>query len=287
LRHRAQVSNLLAILERTQRDMPPVMAIRPDDALAAAHVSMLLGTALPRVYGQAAELFHQLETLRRTRQELVRRRAEASRNAVMLAAARRETDQLLAMKARQAEQADAQWGDLAAKLDVASSQAANLEVLFRRVAMLRAASVTQNLVVVAARNAQTDEGFRRRALLRPVVGPAIAGDGAADRAPGISFFAPPSSEAVAPADSEVLFAGRYHNTGQVLILQAVGGYDLVLEGLERLDVRAGDQLLAGEPVGRMPRSNTESRLYFELRQNGKGVSPAPWLKAELRKVTKS
>jgi septal ring factor EnvC (AmiA/AmiB activator) len=58
----------------------------------------------------------------------------------------------------------------------------------------------------------------------------------------------------------------------------------VLAGLERIDVRAGDQLLAGEPVGRMPHSGTEMRLYFEVRQNGKGTSPAPWLAVEPRKV---
>jgi septal ring factor EnvC (AmiA/AmiB activator) len=72
-----------------------------------------------------------------------------------------------------------------------------------------------------------------------------------------------------------------------LILQSLGGYNLVLAGLEHVDVRAGDQLLAGEPVGGMPRTGTESRLYFELRQNGKGVDPRPWLEVEPRKVTRS
>ncbi|HEY3777197.1 MAG TPA: peptidoglycan DD-metalloendopeptidase family protein [Rhizomicrobium sp.] len=113
------------------------------------------------------------------------------------------------------------------------------------------------------------------------------GDGepqGAPHAPGISFLTPPAAEVVSPADSQVLFAGAYHKTGLVLILRSVGGYDLVLAGLERIDVRAGDELLAGEPVGRMPRGGTELRLYFELRQNGKGVSPAPWLSDEPGKV---
>jgi septal ring factor EnvC (AmiA/AmiB activator) len=89
---------------------------------------------------------------------------------------------------------------------------------------------------------------------------------------------------VAPADSQVLFAGAYHKAGLVLILHSLGGYDLVLAGLERIDVRTGDELLAGEPVGKMPRGGTQSRLYFELRQNGKGASPAPWLSGEPGKV---
>src|SRR6185503_8641511 len=91
----------------------------------------------------------------------------------------------------------------------------------------------------------------------------------------------------APADSHVLLAGPYHKTGQVLILETAGRYDLVLAGLDRIDVRPGDQLLAGEPVGRMPRGRNGARLYFELRQNGKSVNPEPWLGIDLRKARKS
>ena len=66
-----------------------------------------------------------------------------------------------------------------------------------------------------------------------------------------------------------------------------GGYDLVLAGLETVEVRPGDELLAGEPVGAMPRASAGSKLYFELRQNGKGVNPAPWMEVDLRKARKS
>jgi len=70
-------------------------------------------------------------------------------------------------------------------------------------------------------------------------------------------------------------------------LETPGGYDLVLAGLDRIAVRAGDQLLAGEPLGAMPLDREETRLYFELRQNGKSISPAPWLELDLRKAKKT
>jgi len=289
-RQRAQVAALLAVLERVQHDMPPVMAIRADDALAGAHVSMLLGAGLPRLYGAAAELSRRLDLLRRTHADLVRRREDAARNTTALAGARDDLDQLLATKSRQAGEAGAQYARLASKLEAVADQAGSLETLLRKVALLRSAPSTQNLMIVTAPAAAANQKLQRGAFLRPVMGSMVEGDGeaaGAPRAPGVSFLAPASAQVVAPADSKVLFAGPYHKTGQVLILQMTDGYDLVLAGLDRVEVRTGDQLLAGEPVGRMPRNGAENRLYFELRENGKGVNPAPWLEVELRKATRS
>jgi septal ring factor EnvC (AmiA/AmiB activator) len=124
-------------------------------------------------------------------------------------------------------------------------------------------------------------------MLRPVIGRVVnGGSEGGERAPGLSFVTAPSAQVVAPADSRVLFAGRYHKEGQVLILEMGGGYDLVLAGLDRIDVRPGDQLLAGEPVGAMPRDGG-GRLYFEVRDGGKGTSPAPWLEIDLRKAKRT
>jgi septal ring factor EnvC (AmiA/AmiB activator) len=91
---------------------------------------------------------------------------------------------------------------------------------------------------------------------------------------------------IAPSDSRVLFAGPYHKSGQVLILEITTGYDLVLAGLGRVTVRPNDELLAGEPVGNMPAEGPSpiERLYFELRENGHGLDPRPWLSLELRKA---
>lgn len=284
---RVQVSRLLAVLERLQQDMPPAMVLRPDDALAASRGAMMLGAALPHIYKAASDLAKRLGILQATRVELVQRRMESARNEDDLASARTELDQLLAMKSQEADEAAAQFGDLAAQLDAAAEQAASLGVLLEKVSLLRKQRAAQNVVVVAALNADLD--LRRGSLLRPVAGTVVRGDAEAgsQRSAGLSFLAPAGARAIAPADCQVLFAGPYHKTGQVLILETGGGYDLVLAGLEHLDVRTGDALLAGEPLGTMPASGTGSRLYFEMRQNGKTIDPAPWLKIDLGKARRS
>jgi septal ring factor EnvC (AmiA/AmiB activator) len=113
--------------------------------------------------------------------------------------------------------------------------------------------------------------------------PAGPGRTPGSAASGLWFVGEGGSEAVAPGDSEVVFSGPYQKFGQVLILEIAGGYHLTLAGLGRVDVRIGDHVLAGEPVGSLPEGSA-ARLYLELRRNGQTVDPAPWMSAELRKA---
>jgi septal ring factor EnvC (AmiA/AmiB activator) len=129
-------------------------------------------------------------------------------------------------------------------------------------------------------------------LLRPVVGtvaPAETNPEEIRRNPGITFMTRDNAQVIAPIDGRVLFAGPYHKSGQVLILEITTGYDLVLAGLGRVTVRPNDEVLAGEPVGVMPAQSgaPKERLYFELRHDGHGLDPRPWLALETRKAKRS
>lgn len=289
-RDRVSVARLLALLERMQHDMPPAIVLRPDDALGAARSAMLLGASVPGVYAEAASLSRRIKVLKQTRETLVARRAEGVRNAAQLRTARAELDQLLATKELEADAAASRYGDLSAKLEKAATTAADLKMLLEKVASLRTRPDQRDIVVVAAQKQGNGGPLQGRTLLVPVAGRQVAGgmEGVGgQRAPGLTFSTQGGARVIAPADSEVIFAGPYHKTGQVLILEITAGYDLVLAGLGRVDVRPNDEVLAGEPVGTMPGSGQDVRLYFELRQNGHGTSPAPWLSVELRKAQKS
>ncbi|OYV63079.1 MAG: hypothetical protein B7X01_00655 [Acidiphilium sp. 21-62-4] len=67
----------------------------------------------------------------------------------------------------------------------------------------------------------------------------------------------------------------------VLILDCGGGYDFVMSGMEKLNVRVGQMVANGQPVGQMPglghsgdAGATPPQLYVELRQDGTPVDPA-------------
>ena len=296
-RDRVSVTRLLALLERLQHDMPPAIVIRPGDALGAVRSSMLIGASLPDIYGQAAALARRIEFLKATRAALIERRAQGLANAGALRQAHGELDRLLADKERQASAAAGVYGGLKARLDLIASRATDLKMLLAKVSQLRGQAAETSMVTVTA---QKGAGAGLARLLVPVVGHIVTVPGSeAAHEPGLVFAAAPGAQVIAPADGKVLFAGPYHKSGQVLILEITTGYDLVLAGLGRVSVRPNDELLAGEPVGTMPESGPgagpqagddakqDSRLYFELRQNGHGLNPAQWLNLDPRKAKKT
>ena len=250
---RVAVTRLVGILERLQHDMPPALAMRPDDALGAVRGSMLVGASLPPIYAQAARLSRRIEALKRTRAALEQQQAQAADTAARLNIARGELDELLAQKQREAAAAAETYGSLKLELERVARQAADFQALLARVRALRGkagqaedSAPNQSVVTVTAENTGSLGGLGRNSLLEPVVGTPESGNS------GLSYATRPGAQVIAPADGKVLYAGPYHKNGQVLILEITTGYDVVLAGLGRVTVKPNDQLLAGEPVGTMP-----------------------------------
>ena len=294
-RDRISVTRLLAVLERLQHDMPPALAVRPDDALAAARGAMLVGDTLPPVYEKAAELAHRIDRLKATRIALVARRADAAKNADALVKSRAQLETLSAQKDAEAAGAAELYGGLKARLAEIAAKAADFQSLVTRVSQLRRVGEDageKGIVTVTASDRGATGPLSKGSLLPPVVGTlAPAGPGVETaKNPGLTYATRGGAQVIAPSDGKVLFAGPYHRSGQVLILEITTGYDLVLAGLGRVNVRPNDELLAGEPVGTMPENGPDDAsesLYFELRRDGHGLDPTPWLSLDLRKAKKT
>ena len=102
-------------------------------------------------------------------------------------------------------------------------------------------------------------------------------------------------QVTAPADGWVVFAGPFRSYGQLLILNAGGGYHVLLAGMERISVDLGQFVLAGEPVAVMGNGSriaailatgsSQPVLYIEFRKDGTPIDPGPWWAAgEVEKV---
>jgi septal ring factor EnvC (AmiA/AmiB activator) len=123
-------------------------------------------------------------------------------------------------------------------------------------------------------------------LQPPVIGVVVKGWGEeTDGGPatGVSYHAPPGAHVISPCGGRVVFANTFRSYGLLLIVDCGGGYHVVLSGFDRLDVKLGQSIVSGEPVGVMANwepGSTGHRpaLYVELRHDGQPINPAPWLR---------
>ncbi|MGH7104959.1 MAG: murein hydrolase activator EnvC family protein, partial [Acetobacteraceae bacterium] len=125
----------------------------------------------------------------------------------------------------------------------------------------------------------------KRAPGAPVVGELVSRVGAAPPAgpaPGIRYQAAPGAHVLAPCAGTVEFAAPFHSYGQVVILDCGKSYRIVLAGMDRLLVRSGMEVSAGDAVGVMAEWNPGSSeprptLYLELHHGREVINPLPWL----------
>ena len=132
-------------------------------------------------------------------------------------------------------------------------------------------------------------------LRLPAQGKRVKGFGDADAAggtlKGISLQTRPEARITAPADGWVVYAGEFRSYGQLLIINAGGGYHVLLAGMSRIDVSLGQFVLAGEPIAVMGNSAAPSQgdslrpvLYVEFRKDGRPIDPDPWWAEASEKV---
>jgi septal ring factor EnvC (AmiA/AmiB activator) len=100
-------------------------------------------------------------------------------------------------------------------------------------------------------------------------------------------------QVVSPSDGWIVYAGEFRSYGQLLIINAGGGYHVLLAGLSQIDVQLGQFVLAGEPVGVMSTAaksavakaqDNAPVLYIEFRKDQRPIDPDPWWVDASRKV---
>ncbi len=326
---RGVLAEVLASLQRMGRKPPPALLVSPDDILETIRTSMLLGSVLPELRGQAEALASDLADLQRLQQSIAVERDTLTAQLGSLTTDQQRLDALVA--ARQAAQAAAETalGNEQGRANDLAQKAASLKELIarmegdasaarragdaargadeerRRLAAIDAGSMRQRLAAGPyrdpARLAPAVDFAETKAMLAlPVAGRIVKSFGAADEfggtEKGLSLATRPQAVVSAPTDGWVAFSGPYRSYGQILIMNAGGGYYIVLAGMKSVDVTPGQFVLSGEPVATMGDGTVKTAaaialgavepvLYVEFRKDGTAVDPTPWwAKAELEKV---
>ena len=305
---RSVIVEILAALQRIGRQPPPALLVKPEDALQAVRTAIMLGAVVPEMRAEADALAGDLAELLRVRKDID---AEKTRLAGDLAVQAREQLRLnMLIDERQQKQASAEQS-----LDVQKQQASDLSQKVDNLKDL-IAKLEQNLDPAArltheqARSIEEDATRPDLAALKdpgrmapavafaatrghlrlPVNGVRIrdfgASNGVGGTQKGLSLATHAGADITAPCDGWVVYAGPFRSYGQLLILNAGGGYHVLLAGMERISVDLGQFVLTGEPVAVMGGGSQVSSaiatgakqpvLYVEFRKDGTPIDPSPW-----------
>ena len=305
---RAVIAEVLAALQRIGRHPPPALMVTPEDALVSVRTAILLGAVLPGMKVEVDTLVADLAELVRVRAEIATERDGLGRDLAALSQERTRMTLLVQERQRkQAETEKALEGERSRAVQLAR-QADNLKELIARleqeiVASARAAAAARagserpdpknSLAALndPGRLAPAVSFISTKGTLRlPVNGVRIRAFGEPDRLggteKGLSVASRAGAQVTAPCDGWVVYAGPFRSYGQLLILNAGGGYHVLLAGMERISVDLGQFVLTGEPVAVMgggPQSaaavaigSSQPVLYIEFRKDGTPVDPGPW-----------
>ena len=105
-------------------------------------------------------------------------------------------------------------------------------------------------------------------LAQPVVGTIVKDQ------KGVRIVTHQGNQVISPCNAQVLFIGYLADTGKAIILRYNGLY-IILTGIETFTCQEGDDLLAGEPIGRMSHQLTE--LTLDLKQGEYPIDPSPYI----------
>lgn len=320
-----QLSETLAAMQRLSRQPPALVFLQPEDSLTTIRSAALLSTVVPELRGRAEAIADDLRLMRELRAELEAERIRLKAELADLEAQRQSMDELIAARRHEQQQLGAEARAEAKRLQEYARQAKSLEALIARleaeyaerkqVAEHAARTLTKRPEVkrpgadVAARPQPRPSSAPSRvqgaagqsfasvkgSLPMPARGPVVRRFGERDElgnaSKGIMIETRSAAQVVAPHDGQVVFAGPFRNYGQILIISHGDGYHTLLAGMSRISGVVGQWVLAGEPIGIMVDNdgsggvNSRSRLYVELRSNGKPVNPLLWLAAGDGKVS--
>jgi murein hydrolase activator len=97
---------------------------------------------------------------------------------------------------------------------------------------------------------------------------------------GIDIEAPIGEEIRAVEKGRVIFAERFSGYGKMVIIDHGERYFSVYAHLSEILKKTGDAVKRGETLGTVGDSDSlaGSRLYFEMRKDGKSIDPLPWFR---------
>ena len=321
-RRRGIIADVLAALQRMGSNPPPAILVKPDDMSEAVRAATVMGALIPELKSEIEAARRDLDDLAKTRESIARERDELTEKGKALAADKMRLAALIDARQQSLASAQGALGSQQQRAAELAKKAGSLKDLIAKLdsesAARKASAAAAHATEVAVANdiearAQAAHGAETARLKPeivfadekgrvplPAAGAILKTFGAPDdfgaTEKGVSLATPAAATVSAPVDGAVIFAGAYRSYGQLLIMDAGGGYYVLLAGMDRINVQSGEFVLAGEPVGVMGDGSARMAtaaavgvarpvLYIELRKDGTAIDPGPWwAKSDIEKA---
>jgi len=307
---RTEIVEVLAALQRAGRRTPPALLVRPEDALQSLRTAMLLGSVVPELRIRAEKLAGDLTELVALRKDIATERDRLAVDRDKLQGDQTRLAALVDERQRQQNSVEKDMTAEGARAIALSRQVDSLQGLIAKMeqdlkSAARAAATASLQGAPATINGKPNLGaLKNPARLSPAIAFASAkglfampvngvkireyggSDGAGGVEKGISLATRAGAQVTTPCDGWVVYAGPFRSYGQLLILNAGGGYHVLIAGMERISVNIGQFILTGEPVATMGTTSqvasilatnaSQPVLYVEFRKDGTPIDPGPW-----------
>ena len=298
---RGMIAKILATLQRMGRQPPPAILVSPDDALESVRAAILVDTVLPQMETEAQALARDLGELMRVHKAMAQERDGMAHDLAQLSEDRQRMSYLIDERQKKLAETETALDGERQRAIALARQADNLKDL---VAKLEKEAGATRAPDSGRDKAADPAAVRDPARLAPAVAFASAKgalplpvsgvkirdfgspDGLGGTEKGLWIASRAAAQVTAPCDGRVVYAGPFRSYGQLLILDAGGGYHVLLAGMERISVDLGQFVLTGEPVAVMGGGaqsaaaiaigSNQPVLYVEFRKDGTPVDPSPW-----------
>ncbi len=223
--------------------------------------SILLSSAAEQFDNQIMDATNKIQELDKIREQRAIEKEKLDRSAKRYSDEKNTLDKLLKTRSAQNEKLKNQQIALQKKLKDLSARAKNISELSAG---------------VGSSEMSADTKFSKRKLNTPVRGRLVVRYGEKTalglKSDGWRIHTRGDALVMAPADGVVKFADYFRGFGKVIIMSHKNGYNTVMTNMGSIDALVGQEILAGEPIGRMDSNRPE--MYLEVRRGKNSVDPA-------------
>lgn len=280
--------HLVAALQTLSRRPPALALVQPGSISDMVHVRAVFAAILPVMQARTADVRADVARGKALRSEADQALAALKAGQANLVSQR---NQLAALALERRQAADKLTGSAIAEQDRAlamGEEARDISELMGKIdadaqVRSRLASLPGPVLRPArpgeARALPSETALTETAQAPyrlPVIGQVVTGLGEVSatgiRARGLTIATQPSAQVVAPTGGRIAFAAPYRGFGNIVIIDHGRGWTTTITSLAALDVKVGDIVDPGSPIGRT--GTSQPTVTVELRRNGTPVDIA-------------